>query len=190
MAESPALKAVYLLTGSDRPKIETALARLRRHFEPDAIELVSAQEGPPPALALRCTVEEARRFEPVNEFAYLRLGEAPKEDPGWDIGIESVLAQPYYGYGPGYGYEAGPIEPDPHVSTTYDRIPKGEVEIRRASDVTSAYGQHLGHVDGFLVDSEDAINAFLPPQSTRIADTVQEAVRRMRMAFDSSVGPS
>ena len=32
MAESPALKPVYLLTGSDRPKIETALARLRRHF--------------------------------------------------------------------------------------------------------------------------------------------------------------
>ena len=44
MAESPALKPVYLLTGSDRPKIETALARLRRHFEPEAIELVSAQE--------------------------------------------------------------------------------------------------------------------------------------------------
>ena len=44
MAESPALKQVYLLTGSDRPKIETALARLRRHFEPEASELVSAQE--------------------------------------------------------------------------------------------------------------------------------------------------
>jgi hypothetical protein len=125
------------------------------------IELVSAQEGPPPAVALRCTVEEARRLEPVNEFAYLRLGEAPKEDPGWDIGIESVLAQPYYGYGPGYGYETGPIEPDPHVSTTYDRIPKGEVEIRRASEVTSADGHHLGHVDGFLVDSEDAITHFV-----------------------------
>ena len=125
------------------------------------IGLVSPQEGPPPAVSLRCTVEEACRLEPVNEFAYLRLGEAPKEDPGWDIGIESVLAQPYYGYGPGYGYEAGPIEPDPHVSTTYDRIPKGEVEIRRASEVTSADGQHLGHVDGFLVDSEDAITHFV-----------------------------
>ena len=56
------------------------------------IELVSAQEGPSPAVSLRCTVEEACRLEPVREFAYLRLGEAPKEDPGWDIGIESVLA--------------------------------------------------------------------------------------------------
>ena len=53
MADSPALKPVYLLTGSDRPKIETALARLRRHFEPEAIEIVSAQERraarPPPS---------------------------------------------------------------------------------------------------------------------------------------------
>jgi DNA polymerase-3 subunit delta len=41
MAEPPD-KSVYLLTGSDRPKIETALARLRRHFAPEAIGLVSA----------------------------------------------------------------------------------------------------------------------------------------------------
>ena len=40
----PRSKPVYLLTGSDRPKIETALARLRRHFEPEAMEIVSAQE--------------------------------------------------------------------------------------------------------------------------------------------------
>lgn len=45
MAESPALKPVYLLTGSDRPKIETALGRLRGHFQPEAIESISAQEA-------------------------------------------------------------------------------------------------------------------------------------------------
>ena len=44
MADSPSLEPVYLLTGSDRPKIETALSRLRRHFEPEATEIVSAQE--------------------------------------------------------------------------------------------------------------------------------------------------
>lgn len=44
MADSPPLDPVYLLTGSDRPKIETALARLRRRFEPEATEIVSAQE--------------------------------------------------------------------------------------------------------------------------------------------------
>jgi DNA polymerase-3 subunit delta len=41
MADAPE-KPVYLLTGSDRPKIDTALARLRRHFSPEAIESVSA----------------------------------------------------------------------------------------------------------------------------------------------------
>jgi DNA polymerase III delta subunit len=44
MADAPKLKPVYLLTGSDRPKIETALIRLRRRFEPEATEHVGAQE--------------------------------------------------------------------------------------------------------------------------------------------------
>ncbi|MGZ8687789.1 MAG: hypothetical protein ACXWZP_05110, partial [Gaiellaceae bacterium] len=44
MADAPALKPVYLITGSDRPKVETALARLRRHFPAEAVERVSAQE--------------------------------------------------------------------------------------------------------------------------------------------------
>lgn len=41
MAEAPD-KPVYLITGGDRPKIETALARLRAHFSPEASESVSA----------------------------------------------------------------------------------------------------------------------------------------------------
>lgn len=43
MAEAPD-KPVYLITGGDRPKIETALTRLRGHFSPEAIESVSAVE--------------------------------------------------------------------------------------------------------------------------------------------------
>ena len=43
MADAPE-QPVYLITGADRPKIETALGRLRRHFAPEAIELVSALE--------------------------------------------------------------------------------------------------------------------------------------------------
>jgi DNA polymerase III subunit delta len=39
-----ALKPVYLLTGTDRPKIDTALARLRRHFAAEAVEAVSAHD--------------------------------------------------------------------------------------------------------------------------------------------------
>lgn len=115
--------------------------------------LASAEDAAS-TIALRCTAEELRRLPPVDEFAYLRLGEFPLNDPDWDVGIQNVLAQPYYDY-PDFG--RSPMDFDPHVAITYDRIPKGEVEIRRASDVHSADGHRVGHVDGFLVDRDDRI---------------------------------
>ena len=127
------------------------------------IELASAEEGGTPAIAVRCSVEEAGRLEPVEETAYIRLGESPELEPGWEMGVETVLAEPYYVYGyvGGPGYETAPADYDPHVSVTYDRIPKGEVEVRRASEVTSADGHPLGKVDGFLVGDDDAITHFV-----------------------------
>jgi hypothetical protein len=118
------------------------------------IDLAAAANNGRAAVSLGCTLEYARQLPSVQEFAYLRLGEFPAKDPDWDVGIENVLALPYYGYA-GFGEEA--IDYDPHVSTTYDRVPKGEVEIRRASEVMSADGDRLGHVDGFLVAGDDQI---------------------------------
>jgi sporulation protein YlmC with PRC-barrel domain len=121
------------------------------------IELAVAEDGARPAILLRCTLEDARRLPLVQEFAYVRLGAFPADDPDWDVGIENVLALPYYGYGElGYA-EFGQSAIDPHVSMQYDRIPKGEIEIRRSSEVTSSDGSRLGHVDGFLVDGDDRI---------------------------------
>jgi DNA polymerase-3 subunit delta len=40
------LKPLYLLAGSDRPKIERALRRLRDRFDPDAVVLLAATETP------------------------------------------------------------------------------------------------------------------------------------------------
>jgi DNA polymerase III subunit delta len=48
------LKPVYLLTGSDRPKIEKALHRLRGRFPPEAAEVVSALETTGPAAVTLC----------------------------------------------------------------------------------------------------------------------------------------
>ena len=36
------LRSAYLISGGDSPKIETAVARLRAHFTPESVELVSA----------------------------------------------------------------------------------------------------------------------------------------------------
>ena len=42
---APALKPVYLLAGTDRPKIRTALSRLRGHFEEGDVETLSVLDG-------------------------------------------------------------------------------------------------------------------------------------------------
>lgn len=114
-----------------------------------------AHEGDGQEISLGCTVEEVRRLPPVHEFAYLRVGEFPVDDPDWDVGVQDLLAMPYYEPGldlGSYGADAG---------ITYDRVPKGEVEVRRASAVTSADGHHLGHVDGFVVDGEQITHLVL-----------------------------
>jgi DNA polymerase-3 subunit delta len=54
VADAPALKPAYLLTGSDRPKIATAMSRLRARFAPEATELVNAQEVSGPDVAALC----------------------------------------------------------------------------------------------------------------------------------------
>ena len=45
MSERPSLKPAYLISGSDRPKVETAVQRLRAHFVPESVEIVSALEA-------------------------------------------------------------------------------------------------------------------------------------------------
>ena len=114
------------------------------------IELAQAASNSSGAVALRATVEEVRRLPPVREVAFLRVGDFPLDDPDWDVGIQQVLAHPYY-----TPYELEPMPVD--FAVTYDRIPKRDVEIRRASSVASADGYHLGEVDGFVVDGDDHI---------------------------------
>lgn len=44
---------------------------------------------------------------------------------------------------------------DGWVLTSHERVPKGEVTIRRGSEVFSSDGTKVGHVDEFLVDPAD-----------------------------------
>jgi sporulation protein YlmC with PRC-barrel domain len=119
------------------------------------IERARADDETEGTILLDGTVAEIGQLESVQEAAYLRLGEFPVEDPDWQVGVQDMLAQPYYQGLDVVGAE--PLAYDDHVMWIYDRIPKGDVEIRRASAVTSSDGHHLGHVDGFVVDGEDHI---------------------------------
>jgi sporulation protein YlmC with PRC-barrel domain len=134
-------RVTHLVVERDR---DSWLARL---VPVELAEPGSDSNGP---VVLRATVEDVRRLPAVHEVSYLRLDGFPVDDPDWDVGVEAVLALPYY---PAYGLEPTPVD----YAVSYDRVPKGEVEIRRASEVDSADGHRLGHVDGFLVDEDELI---------------------------------
>lgn len=124
-----------------QPGRNHALARLV------PISLAHAQNG---TIALTCTSAEVHDMAPAQEFAYVRFGEPLLDDPDWDVGIETVLAP----YAPP-GLES--VITDPRVAVTFDRVPRGEVEIRRKSDVMSSDHHRLGRVDGFFVDAGEHI---------------------------------
>ena len=111
-------------------------------------------------LALDCTMATICASEPIGESSYLGLGDVIKGGPDWDVGIQvaypvpdrAALAPELLGSGMALEY-------DEHVGVNYHRIPKGDVEIRRASGVTTADGHHVGHVAGFVIDDDDRITA-------------------------------
>lgn len=117
------------------------------------IGLLAAEVGDG-ALALACTIDEARKLEHVEHSSFVPLSDpVPVQDPDWDIGAQGVLLHPYYAL--------DPFSHDATVTAVYDRIPKGEVEIRRASSVRSADGHELGRIDGFIVDDDEHITHLL-----------------------------
>jgi sporulation protein YlmC with PRC-barrel domain len=109
-------------------------------------------------LRLRWTIEDAASCESIEESAFLEQWESAPALSGWDIGIQDVFTLPEAGslgtqaLGAGMGTDY-----DQHVVLRYHRIPKGEVEIRRESAVTSCDGHHLGHVVGFVIDGDERI---------------------------------
>jgi len=51
---TPELKPVYLITGSDRPKVEYAIKRLRQRFDATAVDIVSAVDTDSDAVIALC----------------------------------------------------------------------------------------------------------------------------------------
>jgi sporulation protein YlmC with PRC-barrel domain len=125
------------------------------------IELADSA-GDQSQITLHWTLHEVSKLEPVDEVAYLPVGGLPPDDPNWDVGISNLLAEPYYGSGElaGASYPAAASYPA-DAAMFYDRIPKGEVEIRRASLVTSSDGHSLGRVEAFILDDEDNVTHFV-----------------------------
>jgi sporulation protein YlmC with PRC-barrel domain len=125
-----------------------------RHRPEDArlVPIDRVQPGAAAEVRLSATIREITQLEALRESAYLRVGEFPARDPDWDVGIEETFALPYYSSPDGFALP--PLDTDDHVVVHYDRVPKGDVEIERASRVMTTDGHVLGHVDGFVVDDD------------------------------------
>jgi len=131
------------------------------HDEHDAARLVPIQlakaGGDEQELSLTVTSEMLKELEPVTGHAYLRPGDRVEQDSNWDVGVEDLQSVPQYA--PTAFGEFGDYSADAVVA--YDRVPKGEIELRHASDVYSADSHHLGSVDGVVVDADDRITQLL-----------------------------
>jgi sporulation protein YlmC with PRC-barrel domain len=106
------------------------------------------------------TAEEIRLRCAMSEFEALADAEETRFLPGasgeWGYGQGQMLSLPYYGLGMGgmgmggmgMGMDAGP------PSVTYDRVPLGEVEVRRGEHVHATDGP-IGQVQGLVIDPSD-----------------------------------
>lgn len=95
-----------------------------------------------------------RELRLVAETEYIRLDEPIDLGEDWDVGIETVLAAPMW---PSTDEVYSTDYLNEHVTVAYDRIPKGECEIRRASSIITYDGHTVGHVEGLLVDGDDVV---------------------------------
>ena len=106
---------------------------------------------------LRCTMAEFTALESAQETEFL-----PGTDDGLGYdelgyGAGNTLAWPYYPLAMGNSGIGGPVlgavDNGPHT-VTYDRIPAGEVDLRRGARIEATDGE-IGRVQGLVVDPED-----------------------------------
>jgi hypothetical protein len=130
--------------------------------EPRLVPVSLVETGPASAddgISLSCSIADMGALPGVHEYGYVRLEEPlPVEGDEWEVGIEDVLTVPTPGYG---GWQMGPLEEEGGLSVSYDRIPKGEVEVRGATEVTAADGAFVGRLDGVVVDADGSITSLV-----------------------------
>lgn len=111
---------------------------------------VSVLEQDGDELVADMDLEQIRRLPRAAFSEFLRLGAPIDVGDAWDIADEIVVAQPYWS--DTYIGGADPWTDQTHV--LFDRIPKGECEIRRRSRVVDTDGHVVGHVEGLVVSGE------------------------------------
>jgi sporulation protein YlmC with PRC-barrel domain len=136
----------------------THLVVTRHHgHEPQVlvpVELLASVDG---ELCLDCSIDELDSFPPARERHFVTGIPGPLQ-----YRTDQILTWPYYTLSLGVGLSRG----HPHDTRAvggasdaiegarYDRVPKGEVEVRRGDTVQALDGE-IGRVRGLVVDLAD-----------------------------------
>jgi len=158
LADGDPQQLVDVVIESSAKRVTHIVVQPRDHGENARLVPVGLAEegGDRDELSLRCTAKDLERFDLVHEFEVLHAGERPKEDPKWDVGVEEIVVTPTYAP-TAFGEYAGAGAGDSEVTISYDRVPKGEIELRRASSVYSSDGHHVGSLEGVVVGDNDQL---------------------------------
>jgi uncharacterized protein YrrD len=124
----------------------------RQHEDARLVSLELVGEDANGGVSLFCTAETLDGLERVREYAYLPAGQQPEENPQWDVGVEDVLVVPSV-----EPLDMAEPELDPNVNLMYDRVPKGEVELRATSSVYSKDEHRVGSLNGVVIGEDGAI---------------------------------
>ena len=146
--------ADIVVDGPGRRVTHVVVQPKRQHEEARLVSLELVGEDANGGVSLFCTAETLDGLERVREYAYLPAGQQPEENPQWDVGVEDVLVVPSV-----EPLDMAEPELDPNVNLMYDRVPKGEVELRATSSVYSKDEHHVGSVNGVVVGEDGVITA-------------------------------
>jgi len=111
-------------------------------------------ESATPEIRLRCTMAQFHALEDAEETRFL-----PGATGEWAYQQQQMLSLPYYGLGVGTGMGLGVggmhvgMDVGPHAVIA-DRVPAGEVEVRRGEHVHATDGP-IGQVQGLVIDPSD-----------------------------------
>ncbi len=128
--------------------VEPKHGRGKGHLVPINL-VVSTTDG----ISLACTTAEFEKLDEAEETQFIPGGSGQS---GYEQ--DQMLSWPYYGLGGGAGFGMGGVgmmrDADRPVVVTNDRVPLGEVEVRRGEHVFATDGE-IGRVRGLVIHPGD-----------------------------------
>ena len=121
-----------------------------RHMQARLVPVALVRNSDADVLDVSVARNHVRALQRVSFSEFVRLGSPLDVGDEWDIGNQTVMAQPYWTG----GFIGASQTWSDQAQVTFDRIPKGECEIRRQSTVHDVDDHVVGRVEGLFVDAD------------------------------------